>query len=79
MQQPDAVPVSQFIEVGKQDTAVERVVALRDSIFVFKQEGIFRIVGDTFETMRVSVFDLSQQIIAPESAKVVDNSIFLMI
>jgi hypothetical protein len=78
MQQPDAVPVSQFIEVGKQDTAVERVVALRDSIFVFKQEGIFRIVGDTFETMRVSVFDLSQQIIAPESAKVVDNSIFLM-
>lgn len=76
--QPDAVPTSQYIEVGRSDTSIERIVALRDSIFVFKTEGIFRIVGDSYESMRVSVFDLSQQIIAPESAQVIDNSIFLV-
>ena len=76
-QQPDAVPLGQFFEIGNPDKAILRVIALRDSIFVFKEDGIFRIVGDSFESMRISVFDRTAILLGSETAVVLDNSIYL--
>jgi hypothetical protein len=76
-QQPDAVPVSRFLEIGDPKKAILRVIALRDSIFVIKEDGLFRIVGDSYETMRISVFDRTAIILGAETAVVLSNSIYL--
>lgn len=76
-QQPDAVPSGQFFEVGSPNKAILRVLSLRDSAYVLKEDGIFRIVGDIFENMRISIFDRTTVIAGSETAVVADNTIIL--
>lgn len=76
VQQPEAVPLLQFLDVGSENFPIVRGLALRDSIFVFKPgEGIFRISGTDITNFTVSLFDSSAQIKAPESAVILNNQV----
>lgn len=55
--QPEAVPLLNYIEVGSANQSILRVIALRDSCFVLKEDGIYRITGEQFADLRVSLFD----------------------
>jgi hypothetical protein len=45
--QPEAVPLLNYIDVGSKGDQILRIIALRDSLYVFKEkEGIFRVTGD---------------------------------
>lgn len=74
--QPEAVPLYAFLDVGSADAPIKRIVALRDSVFVFKADGIFRITGEDISTFRVSLFDNTATIKAPESAQAFNNQVF---
>jgi hypothetical protein len=75
--QPEAVPIVNFLDIGSENYPILRGIALRDSVFVLKQnEGIFRITGTDPSNFNVSLFDSSASIIAPESAVVLNNQIF---
>lgn len=77
IQQPEAVPLVNFLPVGSENFPITRAVALRDSIFVFKPgEGIWRITGTDSSTFTVSLFDSSAQIRAPETSVVLNNQVF---
>ena len=78
LQIPEAVPIGNYIPVGTSDKAILRVLALRDSIFVFKEDGIYRILGTDITNFSVSLFDSTVILTALDSAVLLNNQIWAM-
>lgn len=76
--QPEAVPLSQFFFVGSQDHEILRILPLRDSLFILKQDGIYRLSGENAGSFRVDLFDSTTRLIAPESAVVLNNQVWAL-
>ena len=77
LQQPEAVPLVNYIDIGPRDREIKRIIALRDSLFVFKENGIYRISGESAPFV-VQEFDFSAQVLAPDSATVLNNQIYAL-
>lgn len=73
--QPEAVPSANFFNVGAEDKAILRIFPLRDSLFVFKEDGLYRISGDS-APFQLNLFDSSFNVTAPDSVTVINNVIF---
>lgn len=76
-QQPEAVPLLNYFDIGPRDKAILRIIALRESVFALKEDGIYRISGDA-PPFFIAGFDFSAQIIAPDSAVVLNNQIYVL-
>lgn len=76
-QQPEAFPLVNYIDIGAQDDPIFRIIGLRDSLFIFKSDGIYRLSGDV-APFQVAPFDTSASIVAPDSAVVLNNQIYAM-
>ncbi len=74
--QPEAVPLKNLFQVGSKDEKILRIVPLRDSLFIFKEDGIFRCTGDDASNFAVTLLDSSAKILAAESLAVLNNQIF---
>ena len=74
-QQPESVPLVNYVDIGAQDKQILRIFALRDSLFVFKEDGLFRISGET-APWNVALFDSSCIVLAPDSVDVSNNLIY---
>lgn len=77
LQQPDAVPLLNFIDVGPEDKAILRILALRESLFILKEDGVYRLTGSN-GNFAVDLFDGSTKIIAADSAVVLNNLIYCL-
>ncbi len=77
-QQPEAVPLSNQIDVGPKNREIKRIIPLRDSLFIFKEEGIYRLSGTDTGSFVVAEFDFSAQVLAPDSAVVMNNQIYAL-
>ena len=77
LQQPEAVPITNFIDIGGKDEPIERILALRDTLFVLKTDGIYTLTGFN-APFNVRLLDNTTNIIAPDSAVVLDNQIFAL-
>lgn len=77
IQQPEAVPLVNYIDIGPRDREIKRIIALRDSLFVFKENGIYRISGETAPFV-VQEFDFSAQVLASDSASILNNQIYAL-
>jgi len=75
--QPEAVPLFSYLEAGSADAPIYRIIALRDSAFIFKEDGIFRITGENLASFRVSLLDNTSTIKAPETAVAFNNQVFM--
>jgi hypothetical protein len=75
LQQPEAVPLVNFFDVGAEDKAVLRIVPLRDTLFVFKEDGLYRISGES-APFTLSLFDESCVLVAPDSIGILNNVVF---
>lgn len=75
-QQPEAVPILNYIDIGSADADGLRVIALRDSVFILKEDGIFRLTGETIADFRVALFDNTTTLIAEETAVAFNNQVF---
>lgn len=75
-QQPEAVPILNYVDIGPQDKEILRIVALRDNLFVLKEEGIYRLSGLS-APFQVYPFDFSTSIKAADSAVVLNNLIYM--
>jgi len=74
-QQPESVPVLNYFDVGAKDKAILRIYPLRDSLFVFKEDGLYRISGESIP-FNLGLFDSSCIAVAPDSVSSVDNVIY---
>jgi len=76
--EPEAVPLGNFIYIGSADQAILRIIPLRDSLFVLKEDGIFRVWGTDPSNFEVSPLDFTGILIAPESAVALNNEIYAL-
>jgi len=76
--QPEAVPLGNKIPVGSADKNILRIIPLRDSLFVLKEDGIFRIYGTSSANFQVSPLDNTANLIAPDSAVAINNQIYAL-
>jgi hypothetical protein len=71
----EAVPLLNYFNVGSGDKDIIRVIPLRDSLFVLKSDGIYRISGDTTSSLNLTLFDSTTSIKGPETIAVGNNQI----
>lgn len=76
-QQPEHVPSAHLELVGSKNFAARRILALRDSVFILKDDGVFRLTGSNGQ-WSIDPLDTSTKIIAPDSAVVVNNQIYCL-
>lgn len=76
IQQPEAVPLLNYLDAGSRDSAIYRIIPLRDSVFVIKEDGVYRIIGEDPSSLRISLFDNTVKLLATESAVECNNQIF---
>lgn len=76
-QQPDAVPIVNYIDIGPKDKEIQRIIGLRDGLLIFKEDGIYRLTGDV-APFAVSPFDFSVLLTAPDSAVILNNQVFCL-
>lgn len=78
LNEPEAVPLVNFFTVGARNKSILRVVALRDSLIVIKEDGVYRMTGDTVTNFNVTVLDSTIFCVASSSVSVINNqAIFL--
>lgn len=76
-QQTEHVPTGHIEFVGSKNYPIRRIVALRDSLFILKTDGVWRLTGAN-GSWSIEPLDTSTRIIAPDSAAVVNNQIFCL-
>jgi len=78
--QPEAYPgtaAGNVIRVGSSSHRVDRILATRDALWIFKRDGIFRLTGAGANSgWRVDPFDMTHFLIASDSAVVMGDAIF---
>ncbi len=74
--QPEAVPLLNYQDVGPKDKAILRIIALRDSLFIIKEDSIHRLSGES-APFTVALFDSSTHLKATDSATVLNNQIYM--
>jgi hypothetical protein len=75
--EPEAVPTTNFVNVGPKDEEIVRILALRDNLFVLKQDGIYIVSGTSAPNFSVRLLD-NTRIIAADSAVVLNNQIYCL-
>lgn len=76
--QPDAFPPVNVVRVGRGDASIRRIVALRDCLFVFASDGLWRLTGYSPETFALEMFDSSVVVaaVSPNAIAVMDDAIY---
>lgn len=75
---PEAVPTLNYLDVGNKDKAILRILALRDNLFVMKEDGVFLIFGDSFTGFRERLLDRNTAVSAPDTAVTLNNQIYVL-
>lgn len=75
-QQPEAAPITNLFRIGNRADEIKRIVALRDSLFIFKADGIYRLTGNSATSFNVELFDSSTRPLAPHSICVLNNMVY---
>ena len=74
-QEPEAVPLVNRFPVGSENAAILRVAALRDSLIVLKQDGVWRITGDNPQNFSATLLDGTVICLASNSKDIINNQV----
>jgi len=75
--QPEAVPVVNYMEVGSANQPIRRIVPLRDGVMVLKDDGVFRI-SNAAPPFTITPIDYNVRILADNTAAELDNKVFFL-
>ena len=76
--QPESVPLPYRLPIGSKDSAILRILPLRDSLFILKEDGVWRIYGTDPSNFQVALLDSTANCIAPDTAVIMNNQIFAL-
>jgi hypothetical protein len=77
-QQPEHVPLLNYLLVGPANKEILRIVSLRDSAIVIKEDGVYRITGETPQSFTVVPVDLTVYCKSADSVCVLANQVFML-
>lgn len=63
---------------GSADYEILRILALRDSLFILKEDGVYRLYGTDPSNFQIVLLDSTANCIAPDTAVILDNQIFAL-
>ncbi len=72
----EAFPLTSFINVGAKQSKILRLLPLKNSLIILKEDGIFRLSGSTRNDFSVYPLDLTIICNAPDSVVELDGSIY---
>lgn len=75
---PEAVPLGNFFFAGSAQQRILRIIPLRDSLLILKEDGIYRLSGEDASSFRVDLLDSTAKLLAPETAVSLNNQIFAL-
>lgn len=77
-QEHEAVPILNYVDIGSREQKILRIVNLRESLFILKEDGIFRLAGDpgANPVWDVGAFDTTCIIKAPDTAVTLGNQLY---
>lgn len=75
--QPDSVPSQNLIFAGSANKAILRTIPVRNSLFILKEDGVFRCTGVP-GNFSIDTIDDTIIILAPESAAKLSNQVFCL-
>lgn len=75
VQKPEAVPLLSKVYAGAGQKNILRIIALRDSAYVIKEDGVFRITGTNQTDLQVTLLDGTTNVLAEESAVPFNNGV----
>lgn len=74
--QGDAVPPANYLRIGRNDTVIQRVVPLADSLFIFTDDGIWWMRGQDPASFRLEPFDNTFRLLCRDTAVALGDSVF---
>ena len=76
--EPEAVPLPNVFPVGSRNAAILRIVALRDSMIVIKQDGVYRVTGTSPANFETTILDNTVFCVAADSVVVLNNFLYML-
>lgn len=76
--EPEAVPVVNYLLVGSKNKAIKRIFALRDSVILLKEDGIFKITGNNIANFGVTPLDTTVIVLAANSGALLNNKVYFL-
>ena len=76
--QPEAVPIVNYLDIGAKDKEILRILPLRDSLFVLKEDGVYIVTGTTAPNFASRLLDGTVRVEAADSAVVLNNQIYAL-
>lgn len=77
-QEYEAFPSKNLFRIGSQSDEGNRILPLRDSLFVLTEGGVYRVTGEDEGSFRVDLFDNTVKIIGIETAVTLNNAIYFL-
>lgn len=73
VQEPEAAPRINLKRAGGLGLSILRVIPLRDYVIVITTDGFYRVTGTTLNDFVIEPFDLTVQVVGPETAVALGN------
>jgi hypothetical protein len=77
-QEFEHVPTLNFLLVGPANKEILRIAPLRESLIIVKEEGVYRLTGETAQSFSVTPLDLTVVCKAPDSVAVLSNQVMML-
>ena len=74
--QPESVPAVNYLDIGSNWEPIIGLGVTRDALFVLKTDGVWRVTGDSPETLRVDEYDRSIQALHPRAVATMDDMVW---
>lgn len=73
---PEAVPLLNYLDIGSANYPIRRILAVGTSLFIFKDDGVFRVTGYDTTSLQVEAFDPTVRLLAYNSPAKLANFIY---
>lgn len=74
--EPESVPVLNYVDIGGAEAAVLALVPLRNALLVFKEDGLWRVTGSGPTAWSVDLLDPTIRLIRPEAVCASNNKAY---
>lgn len=76
--EPEAVPFENALPIGSRGKAILRIFALRDSLILLKEDGVYRLDGDSPANFTATPIDTTIICLVPNSAALLNNQVIFL-
>lgn len=76
--EPEAVPIVNFLPAGSKNFEILRIRALRDSVIIVKEDGVYRMTGDNISNFSIVILDNTVFCVAENSLSVLNNQVVFL-